>query len=76
MLTLTAHNLIDELRGRELIVTYDYPFFASLRKPLVIAATVLTLFVAAYVLGSLDVGISGKKFAKTADVVAGATESS
>jgi oligosaccharyltransferase complex subunit alpha (ribophorin I) len=76
MLTLTAHNLIDELRGRELIVTYEYPFLASLRKPLVIAASVLTLFVATYVLGSLDVGISGKRFAKAAGVVGGVTNSS
>jgi oligosaccharyltransferase complex subunit alpha (ribophorin I) len=66
MLTLTAHNLNDELRGRELIVTYEYPFLAGLRKPLVITASVMSLFVAAYILGSLDVGITGDRFAKTA----------
>lgn len=70
VLALTAHNLIDELRGRELIVTYEYPFLARLRKPLVIASSIMALFVATYLLGSLDVAITGKRFAK-AGVAAG-----
>jgi oligosaccharyltransferase complex subunit alpha (ribophorin I) len=60
-LTLNAVNIVDDLRDRELIVTYDYPFAAGLRKPLVIFGSVLSLFVAAWVVGSVDVGIRGKK---------------
>jgi oligosaccharyltransferase complex subunit alpha (ribophorin I) len=64
MLTLTARNIVDEMRDREIIVTYDYPLLAGLRKPLVIFAGVSALFVAAWAVGSLDVGITGAKFAK------------
>lgn len=60
-LTLNAVNIVDDLRDRELVVTYDYPFAAGLRKPLVIFGSVLTVFVAAWVVGSVDVGITGKK---------------
>ncbi|KAF4632581.1 hypothetical protein G7Y89_g5535 [Cudoniella acicularis] len=60
-LTLTAINIVDEYRDRELIVTYDYPFFAILRKPLVIFVTFLGLFAAAWGIGSLDVSIRGKR---------------
>lgn len=66
MLTLTARNIVDEMRDREVIVSYDYPFLAGLRKPLVICASVSALFVAAWAVGSLDVGIAGSKFAKRA----------
>ena len=64
-LTLTARNVVDEIRDRELIVTYEYPFLAGLRKPLMIFASVSTLFVAAWAIGSLDVGITGRKFTKS-----------
>ena len=60
MLTLNAINIVDDLRDRELVVTYDYPFMAGLRKPLVIFGGVLSLFIAAWAVGSLDVGIKGK----------------
>jgi oligosaccharyltransferase complex subunit alpha (ribophorin I) len=60
-LTLNAINIVDEFRDRELIVTYDYPLLAGLRKPLVIFVTFLGLFAAAWAIGSLDVGIKGKK---------------
>jgi oligosaccharyltransferase complex subunit alpha (ribophorin I) len=60
-LTLNAINIVDELRGRELIVTYDYPFIAILRKPLVIFAGFFSLFAATWAIGSLDVRIKGKK---------------
>ena len=60
-LTLTAINIVDDFRDRELIVTYDYPLSAMLRKPIVIFASMLGLFVAAFAVGSLDVGIKGKK---------------
>lgn len=60
-LTLNAINIVDDLRDRELIVTYDYPFLAAFRKPLVIFAGFASLFVAAWAIGNLDVSITGKK---------------
>jgi oligosaccharyltransferase complex subunit alpha (ribophorin I) len=59
-LTLKAINIVDDLRDRELIVAYDYPLLAGLRKPLVIFGSVLSLFAAAWAIGSLNVGITGK----------------
>jgi oligosaccharyltransferase complex subunit alpha (ribophorin I) len=64
MLTLTARNIVDDMRDREIIVTYDYPLLAGLRKPLVIFASISAMFVAAWAIGSLDVGITEKRFAK------------
>lgn len=61
MLTLNSNNIVDDFRDRELIVTYDYPLLAGLRKPLVIFGGVFTLFVTAWLVGSLDVGIKGKR---------------
>ncbi|KAJ8608015.1 hypothetical protein MRB53_039921 [Persea americana] len=59
-LKLTAINLVDELRDRELIVTYDYPFLTSFRKPLTIFTALMLVFAASWVVGNLDVSI-GKK---------------
>jgi oligosaccharyltransferase complex subunit alpha (ribophorin I) len=64
-LTLTARNIADDIRDRELIVTYEYPFMAGLRKPMTICASVSALFVAVWAVGSLDVGITGRKFIKS-----------
>jgi len=61
MLTLTAINIVDDMRDRELIVTYDYPFLAGFRKPLVIFVSFLSLFAAAWGIGSLDVKIKSKR---------------
>lgn len=66
VLTLTTRNIVDEMRDKEVIVTYDYPPLAGLRKPLVISASVCALFIAAWAIGSLNVGISGARFAKRA----------
>ncbi|KAH8761285.1 oligosaccharyltransferase alpha subunit [Hyaloscypha finlandica] len=60
-LTLKAINIVDDFRDRELIVTYDYPLLAGLRKPLVIFVTFFGLFAAAWAIGSINVGIRGKK---------------
>jgi len=60
-LTLKAINIVDELRDRELIVTYEYPLLAGLRKPLVIFVGVVSLFAAAWAIGSVDVGIHAKQ---------------
>lgn len=59
-LKLTAINLVDEWRDRDIVVTYDYPWTAGFRKPVVIFATLLSVFSAAWVIGRLDVSI-GKK---------------
>ncbi len=61
MLTLRADNIVDDFRDRELIVTYDYPLLAGVRKPLVIFSSFLSLFFAAWVIGGLDVSIRGKR---------------
>ncbi|KAF8852035.1 Ribophorin I [Acephala macrosclerotiorum] len=60
-LTLTAINIVDDFRDRELIVTYDYPFLAGFRKPLVIFTAFVGVFCAAWAIGGLDTGIHGKK---------------
>lgn len=59
-LELTAINVVDELRDRELVVIYDYPFMARFRKPLTFFAGLLLVFGVSWVLGNLDVSI-GKK---------------
>ena len=60
-LTLTAINMVDELRDRELILTYDYPFAARFRKPLTIFAGLLVIFGISWVVGNLDVSIGRKQ---------------
>jgi len=62
-LHLTAINLVDEWRDRDIVVTYDYPWTAGFRKPIVIFAALLSVFTTAYVIGSLDVSIGKKKAA-------------
>lgn len=60
-LTIHSHNLVDDVRDRELIVTYTYPFLAGFRKPIVIFCSMLSLFVAVWGVGTLNVSINGKK---------------
>ena len=59
-LTLTAINLVDDIRDRDLVVTYDYPSALRFQKPLMIFAGLMVIFVVSWVVGSLDVSI-GKK---------------
>ena len=61
MLTLTAVNVVDEIRDRDLVVTYDYPFAAKFRKPLTIFAGLTLVFVVSWVIGNLDVSIGRKR---------------
>ncbi|KAK1068181.1 dolichyl-diphosphooligosaccharide--protein glycosyltransferase subunit 1 [Friedmanniomyces endolithicus] len=56
-LTLTAINMVDEFRDRDLVVTYEYPFAARFRKPLVIFAGLLAVFAVSWVVGNLDVNV-------------------
>ena len=60
-LNIRARNLVDDIRGREIIVTYQYPLMAGLRKPLVIFASVLSLLAGVWVLGRLNTSISAKR---------------
>jgi oligosaccharyltransferase complex subunit alpha (ribophorin I) len=60
VLTIKARNLVDEFRGRELVVSYDYSFAASLRKPMVIISSVLAFFAAVWAVSKIDVKFSAK----------------
>jgi oligosaccharyltransferase complex subunit alpha (ribophorin I) len=64
-LNLVAINVVDELRERDLIVTYEYPSSAKYRKPLVLAGGLFVLFVFCCVVGNLDVSIGKKQKQKT-----------
>lgn len=57
-LVVKAHNLVDELRDRELIVTYDYPLSATLRKPIVIIYSSMAVFAGIWLLSNLDLKFS------------------
>ncbi|KAF4842743.1 Dolichyl-diphosphooligosaccharide--protein glycosyltransferase subunit 1 [Colletotrichum siamense] len=59
--TLKAQNLVDEFRDREVIVTYDYSVASALRKPLIVFASMVFVFVAAWVVGGLNPTIAKKK---------------
>ena len=56
--TVSAKNIVDEFRGREVIISYEYPLLAGLRKPFVIFVSMLGIFVAGWVIGGLEVGFS------------------
>lgn len=51
---------MDDFRGSELIVSYDVPFLVSIRKPLVVFGSMLATFVAAYVIGGVELKFSSK----------------
>ncbi|EEP76114.1 hypothetical protein UREG_00963 [Uncinocarpus reesii 1704] len=57
VLNLAMENVADEARDAQLIVTYNYPFFASFRKPLTIFAGMLSVFIATWAIGNIDVSI-------------------
>ncbi|KKZ68053.1 oligosaccharyl transferase complex subunit OST4 [[Emmonsia] crescens] len=57
VLTLRTTNVADEAREGQIIVTYNYPAFAILRKPLTIAAGLFSVFVTVWLVGNLDVSI-------------------
>lgn len=61
MLIVNARNLVDDFRDREIVVSYDYPLLASLRKPIVIFASMVGVFVTAWVIGGIEVKFSTKK---------------
>jgi oligosaccharyltransferase complex subunit alpha (ribophorin I) len=53
-LVIKARNLVDDFRERELVVSYDYPLSARLRKPVLIFGSAMALFVSTWVLGNLN----------------------
>ena len=60
-LIIKARNLVDDFRDREVIVSYDYPLVASLRKPFIVFTSMLGVFVAAWILGGVEMKFSTKK---------------
>ncbi|KAK8206869.1 dolichyl-diphosphooligosaccharide--protein glycosyltransferase subunit 1 [Zalaria obscura] len=59
-LKLTALNVVDDIRERELVITYDYSWTAGFRKPMTLFASLLAVFGAAFLLSRLDVSIGRK----------------
>ncbi|KAI0394845.1 oligosaccharyltransferase alpha subunit [Xylariaceae sp. FL0594] len=60
VLSIKARNLVDELRDRELIVSYEYSTAAALRKPFVIFTSTMAVFVGVWLLSKLNVSFSTK----------------
>ncbi|KAL2141855.1 hypothetical protein VTI28DRAFT_1891 [Corynascus sepedonium] len=60
-LVIKARNLVDDLRDRELVVTYDYPFASALRKPLIVFGSAMAVFVGAWVLGHVELKFDTKR---------------
>lgn len=52
-LVIKARNLVDDFRDRELVISYDLPLSASLRKPLVVFGSAIAVFVGAYIIGNI-----------------------
>lgn len=49
---------MDDFRDRELIVSYDVPFLDDFRKPLVIFGSMVATFIAAYIIGGVELKFS------------------
>jgi oligosaccharyltransferase complex subunit alpha (ribophorin I) len=60
-LELSALNLVDDFRERELIVTYDYSWTAGFRKPIVITMGMFAVFAVTWVMSTIDTSIGKKK---------------
>lgn len=58
--TIKAQNLVDEFRDRNLIISYDATPMAALRKPIVIFASMLAVYAAAWAIGKIPVGFASK----------------
>ncbi|KAH7181120.1 Ribophorin I-domain-containing protein [Fusarium sp. MPI-SDFR-AT-0072] len=67
--SIKARNLVDEFRDRQLIISYDAPLSSALRKPLVIFASAMVVFVTTWALGQVQLKYSlgfGHVLTKTA----------
>jgi oligosaccharyltransferase complex subunit alpha (ribophorin I) len=58
---LHFENVVDEKRGKEIVVIYEYPRFAGFRKVIVVAGGVLAIFVVRLVGGWIFAGGIGGK---------------
>ncbi|CAG8089203.1 unnamed protein product [Penicillium salamii] len=56
-LTLEVDSLTDEARDATIVVTYDHTMFDALRKPFTLFAGMVTVFVAAWGVGKIDISI-------------------
>jgi oligosaccharyltransferase complex subunit alpha (ribophorin I) len=56
---LRFENLVDEKRGTEIVVVYEYPWFAGFGKVVVVATGVLAIFVLRLVGGRAFKGAIG-----------------
>ncbi|KAF5666118.1 oligosaccharyl transferase complex subunit OST4 [Fusarium circinatum] len=52
--SIKARNLVDEFRDRQLIISYEAPLSSALRKPLVIFASAMVVFVTTWALGQVQ----------------------
>ncbi|KAH6610485.1 oligosaccharyltransferase alpha subunit [Trichoderma cornu-damae] len=57
---IKAKNLVDDFRFRDLIISYDAPLSGTLRKPLVVFASMLAVYAAAWAVGKVQVGFSSR----------------
>jgi oligosaccharyltransferase complex subunit alpha (ribophorin I) len=60
-LVIKTRNLVDDFRDRELVVTYEYPLTAMLRKPLIVFGSVFAMLVGAWAVGHLDLKFDARK---------------
>lgn len=60
-LTLSATNVVDDLRDMEVFISYEYTDASARRKPLSIIAAFSSVFVVAWLLSLVDVSIGRKQ---------------
>ena len=60
-LKLSAINVIDESRDASLVITYEYPFWAAFRKPVIIFVGILGVFATAWLVGQVDISIGKRR---------------
>jgi len=60
-LKLKAWNVVDEARDAEVVVMYEYPFFAAYRKPMSIFVALLGVFAVTWAVGTVDTSIGRRK---------------
>ncbi|KAF3903525.1 hypothetical protein AA313_de0200856 [Arthrobotrys entomopaga] len=54
---LTIDNVVDDLKNKDIIVTYNYSALSAFRKPLTVLVSVFSLYVVSTILGSIDLSI-------------------
>lgn len=60
-LTLSAINVVDELKDIQVLVSYEYTFMSALRKPLSIIAGFSAVYVVAWLVSLVDTSIGRKQ---------------